>query len=376
MRRLTSPVPIGLLLIASVALAADTPPPTPASAGVSELIESLGIRVAPTPVRDRPGWKPLQRIMFRGDLPDLAEFLRPVLGGAELVIVKTPEDALAAAPTADAFFGMCTPELVTAGTQVRWIQSFYAGVERCVAIPAVSERNILLTNMQRVAGPVMAEHGIALLLALSRNLEGYVARQQTGNWDPETGDGTALRSLRGKTLLVVGLGGIGTEVARLANALGMRVIATRASDRPAPPYVAYVGKPAELLALAGQADAVIGAVPLTPETTGVFDARFFAAMRPGAYFINLGRGQSVVTDDLVFALKSGRLAGAGLDVTDPEPLPPDSPLWRAPNIIITPHMSAVSDDDELPRRLLLRENLRRYQAGEPMLSVVDVGRGY
>jgi phosphoglycerate dehydrogenase-like enzyme len=156
----------------------------------------------------------------------------------------------------------------------------------------------------------------------------------------------------------------------------MRVIATRASGREGPPYVAYVGLPDELRKLAAQADFVVNTTPLTPETTGLFDAAFFAAMKPRSFFFNVGRGKSVVQDDLVAALRSGHLAGAGLDVTDPEPLPKSSPLWQLPNVIITPHVSAASDVGDTARFAIVRENLRRYVAGEKMLSVVDVAKGY
>jgi len=182
--------------------------------------------------------------------------------------------------------------------------------------------------------------------------------------------------LDGKTMLVVGLGGIGTEVAHRAHALGMRVVATRRSSRSGPEFVDYVGLADELVALLAEADVVVNATPLTAETEGMFDAAFFAGMKPTAYFINVGRGRSVVTDDLVAALEAGKLAGAGLDVTDPEPLPPSHPLWRLPNVIITPHVAASSIEARERQRIVIRENLRRYAAGEPMLSVVSVTRGY
>jgi phosphoglycerate dehydrogenase-like enzyme len=120
----------------------------------------------------------------------------------------------------------------------------------------------------------------------------------------------------------------------------------------------------------------VNAAPLTTETTNIFDAKFFAAMKPTAYFINVARGRSVVTADLVSALNDGRIAGAGLDVVEPEPLPPDHPLWRSPNVIITPHVSSQSDLPPAERWALASENLRRYVAGEKMLSVVDLKREY
>jgi phosphoglycerate dehydrogenase-like enzyme len=156
----------------------------------------------------------------------------------------------------------------------------------------------------------------------------------------------------------------------------MRVVATRASGREGPGYVSYVGLPDELHKLAAEADFVVNTTPLTPATTRVFDAKFFASAKPGAFFVNVGRGQSVVQDDLVAALKSGRLGGAGLDVTDPEPLPASSPLWQMQNVILTPHVSAQSDVDDSVRFAIVAENLRRYVVGEKVLSVVDVVQGY
>ncbi len=182
--------------------------------------------------------------------------------------------------------------------------------------------------------------------------------------------------LGGRTMLLVGLGGIGSAVALRAAAFDMRVIAVRASGRPGPDYVEAVGMPDQLLEMAADADVVVNSSPLTPDTRGMFDAEFFAALKPSAYFINVGRGQSVVTDDLVAALESRRLAGAALDVTDPEPLPSDHPLWRMSNVIITPHVSAGSDRIRERVFLVVRENLRRYVTGEPMLSVVSQEKGY
>jgi phosphoglycerate dehydrogenase-like enzyme len=214
------------------------------------------------------------------------------------------------------------------------------------------------------------------MLAFARALDFYIPERMAGRWTPELPPNVRMITLEGKTVLVVGLGGIGTEVARRAHALGMRVVATRASGHEGPPYVSYVGLPDELLTLAREADFVVNTTPLTPATTGLFDSRFFATLRPNAYFINVGRGGSVVQADLVEALRSGRLAGAGLDVTDPEPLPKSSPLWAMGNVIITPHVSTRADVGAETRYAILRENLRRYVAGERMLSVVDVERGY
>ena len=230
--------------------------------------------------------------------------------------------------------------------------------------------------MQRVAGPVMAEHVIAMIMASARGLDFFITERAARRWTDQPPPPTRLISIDGKTVLVVGLGGIGTEVARRASALGMHVDAVRASGREGPSFVRHVGLPDELHKLAANADFIVNTTPLTPETRNLFDAKFFAAAKQGAYFINVGRGQSVVQKDLVAALRSGHLAGAGLDVTDPEPLPPDDPLWTFGNVIITPHVSTVSDLGHAARIAIAAENLRRYVAGEKMLSVVDLGRGY
>jgi phosphoglycerate dehydrogenase-like enzyme len=251
-----------------------------------------------------------------------------------------------------------------------------AGVERCVAIPAFAERGIVLTNMQKVAGSVMAEHVLAFMFGLTRGFASYVPAQAKGEWADEAVPESRMWEVRGRTMLIAGLGGIGTEVARRAHALGMSVIATRNSGTDGPDYVTEVGLPDKLLPFAGLADVIVNTLPLTEETRGLFDRAFFDAAKHGALFINVGRGGTVVTADLVAALKDGRIGGAGLDVTDPEPLPPDHPLWRAPNVLITPHVSASLEGNEGPRWILARENLRRYATGGKLLSEVDLAEGY
>jgi phosphoglycerate dehydrogenase-like enzyme len=222
----------------------------------------------------------------------------------------------------------------------------------------------------------MAEHVIAMMLAFARGLHVYIPERISARWTEELPPPDRMLTVQGKTLLVVGLGGIGTEVARRAHALGMKVVATRASGREGPDFVSYVGLPEELLRLAGDADYIVNTTPLTPATTRLFDAKFFTAARKGAFFFNVGRGGSVVQDDLVSALRSGQIAGAGLDVTDPEPLPADHPLWTMHNVILTPHVSGRSDLGRGARMAIALENVRRYVAGERMLSVVSVEKGY
>jgi phosphoglycerate dehydrogenase-like enzyme len=353
---------------------ADAPAQTPSD--VAMLVQRLGLEESPAPVRERPGWRKPRKIIVWNVAPAAGPALQAAAPGVELLLAKDAAEAVALASDADAVLGFCSAEVLAAGPNIEWVQSFSAGVERCVAIPAMRERGILLTNMQRVAGPVMAEHVMAMMLGFARGLHFFIPERMATRWTRELPAPGRMMTLEGKTVLVVGLGGIGVEVAKRAHALGMRVIATRASGREGPPFVSYVGLPDELSKLAAEADFVVNTTPLTPATTRMFDAKFFAAVKPGAFFVNVGRGQSVVQDELVAALRSGRLGGAGLDVTDPEPLPADSPLWQMQNVILTPHVSAQSDVDDRVRMAVAVENLRRYVAGEKMLSVVDVAKGY
>jgi phosphoglycerate dehydrogenase-like enzyme len=351
-------------------LGAQQPAAEPGSA--AQLIEKLGLHVAAQPVRERPGWRPPRIVLVSEQLHDELPLLQQAAPHVKLINISaaTPREIAAA----DVTFGVCSGEVLAQAKQLQWIQWPAAGVERCVQQPLMRERHLLLTNLQRTMGPSMAEHVLGMMLMLSRHLDYFLKEQQEGRWTQDKAP--PLADLEGKTVLVVGLGGIGTEVARRAHAFGMRVTATRASGRTGPDYVSYVGLPDELLKLAKDADFVVNCAPLTPQTTGIFNREFFASLKPGAYFISVGRGRSTVTADLIAALNSGKLAGAGLDVFDPEPLPSDSPLWHLPNLIITPHVSADTPLADEQRVAVLRENLRRYVAGEPMLSVVDVERGY
>ena len=351
-----------------VATGADAPP----AAGV---IEHYGLEQFGSPVRERADWKKPKRILLGGFTAQLAPTLQASNPGIEFVSASSPAEAATKAAGVDAVIGACSADIVAAAKSVRWIQLTTAGAEHCVSIPAVRERNVLVTNMRRIGGPIIAEHVMAMALAFSRGLDVYIPQRSTSQWKATVPPGR-MQVIEGKTVLVVGLGGIGSEVAKRAHALGMKVTAIRASGRTGPDFVSYVGLPDELHKLTAEADFVVNTAPLTPETTGIFDAAFFAKMKPTAYFINVARGKSVVTAALIDALENHKIAGAGLDVTDPEPLPPDHALWRAPNLIITPHVANDSDLGYNAQIAVVQENLRRYIAGEPMLSVVDVSRGY
>ncbi len=359
--------------------------PAPAFAdATTDLLRSLHLIAAPTAVKQRADWRIPHKVLLlqfgpQGWAADPAQFAAAA-PRSQVSVVHSMAEALAQAPGADVLVGfnpgICDPALLHAAQDLRWIESLAAGVENCMAVPGLRERRLLLTNMRAVDSAAIAEHAIALALALAHGLDVFAADTANARWSVAHGATTPMQTLDGKTLLVVGLGGIGTEVARRAQALGMIVVATRDGDRKGPAFVRHVGSPAELPTLASTADVIVSCVPLTAATQGMYNAKFFAQLKPTALFINIARGGSVVTADLAQALIDRRLAGAGLDVADPEPLPPDNPLWHAPHVIITPHISSRSDLPGAGRWLVARENLRRYALGGHMLNVVDQTRGY
>jgi len=344
-------------------------------AAARQMIADLGLIESPTPIRETSGWRKPQRVLAWRASPEVRAALREVAPGAEIVTAETAADYASAAANADVVLGPCQAAMVSAAKNVSWLQSFSAGVENCVSQEPIRDGRMLLTNMQRIGAPVMADHVMAMLLAFSRNLPVYFDAQKQSKWLGQ-GDAGGEFGLSGKTMFIAGLGGTGLEIAKRAHGFGMRVTGTRNTKRDAPDYVSYVGLPDELPRLVAEADVVVNALPLTAETRGLFNAKTFGAMKKGARFFNVGRGATVVTQDLVEALRSGRLAGAGLDVMDPEPLPGDHPLWGMSNVIITPHMAADADEFGHVRWLLARENLRRYVKGDRLLSVVDPERGY
>ncbi len=350
------------------------------------LIEQLRLDEAERPVRESPGWKRPDKIVVMipsarwAERDELLESLEKVGDGIEIVTVTGLEvsgEKVAILEQAEVILGFCSPQLIRAAKKLRWLQHFFTGVDRCLMSPEAQEADFILTNAQHTAGPPIAEHVIAMLMMLTRNLQYFHHQQQQQVWQRRPLDTPSpMIEIGGKTMLVAGLGGIGIEVARRAAALGMRVTATRRSSREGPDFVDYVGLADELPQLAAQADVIVNALPLTRETTGIFGREFFAGVKQGAYFISIGRGRNTDTAELIAALKSGRLAGAGLDVTDPEPLTRGHELWTLPNVIITPHISGMTDRGFERNRLVITENLRRYINGERLLNVVNIDRGY
>ena len=262
---------------------------------------------------------------------------------------------------------------LVADSKLRWIQSNSAGVEGFLAIPDLRDSDIVLTNAKIIQGPEIADHAFALLLNFTRNIKAFNAQMPEG-WN--TNRELPMIELRGKTALVIGLGGIGTQIAQRAAAFGMTVLGVDPKDIPIHRDVAYVGKPDELDDLLPRADVVFSSVPHTPATEGLIGARQFELMKQDVYFINISRGKIVDTDALVAALESGKVRAAGLDVTDPEPLPSDHVLWTMSNVTITPHLATISDRLEERRMQLLRDNVTRFATGRPLRNVIDKQAGY
>jgi phosphoglycerate dehydrogenase-like enzyme len=303
--------------------------------------------------------------------------LRAVAPNVRVFANLTREEALAHAAEADgADARFLSAEFIAKAPKLVWAQAMGVGVDRWMHLePLVKNDRIQLANLRGSSGPAIAEHAFAMLLALTRDLRLHLENQREGRWARD-GSGVRPIALAGRTMLVVGLGGIGSEVAERAHGFGMRVIATRRSDAPSPSWIEHVGKPGELLAMLPEADVVAICVPLTPETEHLFDAKAFAAMKKESYLVNVARGKIVDTQALLAALESKHLAGACLDVTDPEPLPPAHPLWKLRNIVITPHVSSDAELTDDRQWAAFKENFRRFGAGEPLLNVVDKQKGY
>jgi phosphoglycerate dehydrogenase-like enzyme len=361
---------------------------------VKTMVKDLGLVEADKPVRLRPDWKPLKKVVVMElDAPERLPWLQQVAPGVELV-AATAKELPEKLKGADALIGRCEKNVVTGADSVRWMHVNGAGVERCIGDETFQSGRVLMTNMARLAAPMMAEHVIALMLTMTRGLPVFLDAQKREEFARPKNFAASLDAKKreevirrddsdvpwmiridGRTMLIVGLGGVGTEVARRAHGLGMKVIATSNSSTEKPAFVDYVGKSDEVLALTAKADVIVNTLPLTDSTRHFLGKEFFARMKRDAYFINVGRGLTVDQDAMIAALNEERIAGAALDVMTPEPLPKGHPLWKAKNVVITPHISAVAGDRG-ERWLLAREQLRRYIAGEKMLSIVDPTLGY
>ncbi|NTW97847.1 MAG: D-2-hydroxyacid dehydrogenase [Oscillochloris sp.] len=311
--------------------------------------------IVPTAIRDLlapqlPAWaEPLwfdRSVGCSGDLADAVAYFRWWSGEPKL------EDVLAAAPG------------------LRWLQTPSAGVDQ-VLTPTMFARDILLTNSAGVHAIPIAEFVLGFMLAHAKQLGAFRAAQAEGRWITHVSPCELYES----TLLIIGMGGIGQAIAERAVAFGVRVYGSRRTPRPLPGVAQVVGSQGwrELLP---EADYVVVAAPLTPETRGMIDAAAFATMKPTAYLINIARGALLDEPALIAALREGRIGGAALDTFEREPLPAESPLWSLPNITITPHATAYSPRMRERQIALFLDNLARFQAGQPLLNVVDKAAGY
>lgn len=275
-------------------------------------------------------------------------------------------------PTARIVYGRVLPERLPTARNLRWLHVPFAGlpIEFCAAAHA---QKITVTNSSGIYNQSIAEHVLGLMIALAKRFDWFWQKQQESSWQPKPDP--PLQDLRGGVVAIVGAGRIGQAVARLCRACGMQTLGCRRTPRPTPFFDRIVGAE-QLVEMASSADWLVSAVPWTIRTGGMINAAVFAALKPGARFISISRGAVVDEAALIAALQSGRLAGAGLDVTVAEPLPASSPLWRQPNVIITPHVAGnVANDSTAAAELFLR-NLHNYRAGLPLENVVDLEEGY
>jgi len=338
-----------------------------------DLVEDFGIYEGPSPTKDSPGWTKPRRIVVPNLMPARLAELKRVAPEVEFIPVKTAAEAAKSAADADAVIGFCSAEIVKAATTLRWIQVGHAGVDNDLS-PELANSNIVLTNAQRLSGPNVADQAFALLLALTRGVREILPEEVNGGlWRKPNGK---LQELHGKTMLVVGLGGVGTQISHRAHAFGMRIMAVDPKEMARPDFVFSLDQPGKLMELLPKADVVILACPLTAETRGLMGEKQFQAMKKSAYLINIARGSIVQTPALVEALQNQQIAGAGLDVTDAEPLPAGHPLWKMTNVVISPHVGGQSAGATERQWRLWRENVRRFTAGEPLLCVVDKAKGY
>jgi phosphoglycerate dehydrogenase-like enzyme len=299
------------------------------------------------------------------------EQIQAVDPSVRAVRIGDPQQARELAPHAAVMVGWSIPaEVLAQARRLRWVHSSGAGVERLL-VPPIVDSDVVVTDSSGIHS-AMVEHVYAVILAFARRLHVAIRLQLAHRWDHAAVAGD---ELRGKTLAVIGLGAIGRDIARAAAAFDLRVIGVKRRPEPVA-GVSRVVPPAGLHQVLREADYVLVALPLTPATRGLIGEPEFAAMKPSAVFINIGRGAIVDETALIAALRDGRIAGAGLDVFVEEPLPPDSPFYEMANVIVTPHVAGSTPRYFDRVTALLSENLRRFLNHEPLLNVVDKELGY
>ncbi len=289
---------------------------------------------------------------------------------AQVVAPETTAEAREQIVAAETAFGTIPPDVLRLAGKLRWLQAPAIAPPAGYYYPELIAHPVVVTNFRGIFNDHIGAHILAFVLAFARGLHYYIPDQLRHEWRPRPPD-TGVVHLPETTALIVGVGGIGTEAARLCAALGMRVVGTDARRTDLPPGLAALHRPEELDGLLPGADFVILTIPHTPATEGLFDAARLRRMKRTAFLINIGRGMTVKLDDLVAALRAGVIAGAGLDVFEVEPLPSDHPLWTAPNVLLTPHTAGYGPYLDERRFEILLGNCRRYAAGRPLRNVVD-----
>jgi phosphoglycerate dehydrogenase-like enzyme len=287
-----------------------------------------------------------------------------------VVVAENEPEAVGEIGQAEAAYGVIPPALLARAGRLRWLQAPQAAPPAGYYYRELIEHPVVVTNMREIYNDHIAAHIMAFVLAFARDFQTYLPQQLRREWKPKPLD-TRVLHLPECTALIVGVGGIGAETARLAAAFGMRVIATDARRKDAPAGVAELHSAAALDELLPRADFVILTVPHTPATEGFMNRARFARMKPGSFFINIGRGKTTRLDDLVDALRAGRIAGAGLDVFETEPLPADHPLWTMPGVLITPHTAGYGPYLDERRYQIILDNCRAFGSGRGLRNVVD-----
>jgi len=298
--------------------------------------------------------------------------LKAVVPDLEVLVVgRSMDDALKEISDSDIFFGRIPRPLFLAAKRLRWVQAFGAGVETCI-FPELVQSDVVLTNTSGAFNQVMADHAFALILAIGRGIAQCVRVQSQKVWKRIR----TLRQLAGQTLGVIGLGNIGREIARRGKAFGMKVVAADVRSMERPAFVDELWDIKDIDRVLEESDYLVIAAPLTPETRGMVGAAELHKMKPTAHLINIGRGAIIDEAALIDALKNGVIAGAGLDVFEKEPLPPDSELWDMENVIISPHIGGAAPESRTLSFEIFLDNFRKFVAGEPLRNVVDKYRGY
>ena len=315
-----------------------------------------------------------KKILITGSDPQMLQMLSEASPKVRLVPV-TSANIMQELPDADALIGEPSAEQIRVGKKLKWVQIMSAGAERVLFLSGgndLRDSDIVLTNNRIVQGPEIADHALALLLTLSRGLNKFIADDKNQTWNPRDYHGI---ELNGKTAVVIGVGGIGQQIATRAWAFGMTVIGVDPQDYPISPFIKRMVKPDQLDDVLPEADVLFISAPHTPESHKMVGPKQFSLLKKGSYFVAVSRGGVYDMPSLVKALDEQRLAGAGVDVVDPEPLPKDHPLWHFNNAIVTPHIAGRSDRDRGRMVNTIKENIARFADGKPLLNVVNKQRG-